>query len=87
MYQCLSMVAISLCREVCAAKKRSPLHEIGSKMARRCPVPQPVLTSYKLREMERVGLYAIGKSTTLESNKSLSRNPCRTLCMEPQVVF
>jgi hypothetical protein len=32
----------------------SSFHEIGSKTVRRCTAPQPVLTRYKLLEIERI---------------------------------
>ena len=50
------MVAVSLSGEAYFSTSLSSLNAIGSKTVRRCPAPQPVLTRYKLREIERLDL-------------------------------
>jgi hypothetical protein len=47
------MVAVRLSGEAFASMRRSSLHEIGSTTVRRCIALQPVLTRYKLREIEQ----------------------------------
>ena len=42
----------------CASLKRSSFHEIGPQTVRGVTAPQPVLTSYKLLEIERNGYWA-----------------------------
>ena len=51
----VSMVEVRLSGETYASVWRSSFHAIGSQTARRCPAPQPVLTRYKLLEIERHG--------------------------------
>src|SRR5215468_9142870 len=54
------MVAVDLSEEAYTAMRLSSWHEVGSKTVRRCIAPQPVLTHYKLREIERLecGIFA-----------------------------
>src|SRR6266446_8761814 len=47
------MVEVDLSGEAYTARRRSSGHEIGSTTVRRCRAPQPVLTRYTLREIER----------------------------------
>jgi hypothetical protein len=53
MYQNLQIVVIDLKGPVCTTRKRTVLHAVGSKTIPRSPVFPPVLTSYKLLEIER----------------------------------
>jgi|SoiMetStandDraft_2_1073263.scaffolds.fasta_scaffold98824_3 hypothetical protein len=54
------MVAVDLSEEAYTAMRLSSWHEVGSKTVRRCIAPQPVLTRYKLLEIERLecGIFA-----------------------------
>src|SRR5215475_6230755 len=47
------MVAVDLSGAACAARKRAVFHAMGSKTIPRSPAFPPVLTSYKLLEIER----------------------------------
>jgi len=49
------MVAVALSGEAYTAMRLSSGHEIGSTTVRRGIAPQPVLTCYKLLEIERIG--------------------------------
>jgi hypothetical protein len=53
MYQHVSMMAVGLSGAACAARSRAVFHAIGLKTRRRSLAFPPVLTSDKLRAMER----------------------------------
>lgn len=54
-YPRLSMVAVRPYEERCASGRLASFHGIASKTVRRGTAPQPVLASYTLREIERLG--------------------------------